>query len=383
MQIRLTPLATALLLAGAVPLAHAEIALDVIGGTEISFEGLVQADYNHFGSDVADLNGDVLDGSNADQELRRAELVFKGKSRGNIDWVLGYDAKADKWLDVNAKYRLGGNKRHYLQMGQFKQPNSLEELSSTRHNDFISKATITNSFATGRRLGAAWSYGSGPFAITASIFGSELTRNKAAGNGVGLRGTFAPINQDGTILHFGLSYVNRDVDGDAIKLAAKPNADLTKASLVSTGTLANADRMATIGLESFWARGPVKLQGEYMQVDVDRHGTGADDFRGSGGYLSALWNVTGEGWKYKDGVPGTAAPSDPAAGMWQLGLRYDTIDLDDGAVQGGRMDAITAGVNVYWRSNFKLALNYVKVDSRRAGIDDNPDIIEARLQFHW
>lgn len=383
MQIRLTPLATALLLAGAVPLAHAEIALDVIGGTEISFEGLVQTDYNHFGSDVADLNGDVLDGSNADQELRRAELVLKGKSPGNIDWVLGYDAKADKWLDVNARYKLGGDKRHYLQMGQFKQPNSLEELSSTKHNDFISKATVTNSFATGRRLGAAWSYGSGPFAITAGVFGSELTRNKAAGNGVGLRGTFAPIKQDGTILHFGLSYVNRDVDGDAIKLAAKPNADLTKASLVSTGTLANADRMATIGLESFWAHGPVKLQGEYMQVDVDRHGTGADDFRGSGGYLSALWNVTGEGWKYKDGVPGTAAPSDPAAGMWQLGLRYDTIDLDDGAVQGGRMDAITAGVNVYWRSNFKLALNYVKVDSRRAGIDDNPDIIEARLQLHW
>ena len=383
MPIARNRLAIALLLAAAAPLAHAEIAIDVIGGSEISFEGLIQADYNHFGSDVADLNGDALDGRNADQELRRAELVLKGKGPGNIDWVLGYDAKADKWLDVNAKYKLGGNKQHYVQMGQFKQPNSLEELSSTKNNDFISKATITNSFATGRRLGAAYSYGSGPFAITASVFGSELTRNKAAGNGVGVRGTFAPINQDGTILHFGLSYVDRDVDGDAIKLSAKPNADLTKASLVNTGTLSNSDRMATIGLESFWARGPVKLQGEYMQVDVDRYGTGAADFRGTGGYLSALWNVTGEGWKYKDGVPGTEAPSDPAAGMWQLGMRYDTIDLDDGAVQGGQMDAITAGVNYYWRSNFKLAVNYVKVDSQRKGVDDNPDITEARLQFFW
>ena len=69
--------------------------------------------------------------------------------------------------------------------------------------------------------------------------------------------------------------------------------------------------------------------------------------------------------------------------MWQLGMRYDTINLDDGAVQGGQMDAITAGVNVYWRSNFKLALNYVKVDSQRKGVDDNPDITEARLQFFW
>lgn len=383
MPIARNRLAIALLLAGAAPLAQAGVVLDVVGGSELSFEGLVQADYNHFSSDVANLNGDALDGSNADQELRRAELVLKGKGPGNIDWVLGYDAKADKLLDVNARYKLGGDKRHFIQLGQFKQPNSLEELSSTRHNDFISKATITNSFATGRRLGAAWSYGSGPFAITASVFGSELTRNKGAGDGVGLRGTFVPINQDGTILHFGLSYVNRDVDGDAITLAAKPNADLTKTSLVSTGTLTNADRMATIGLESFWARGPIKLQGEFMQVDVDRYGTGADDFRGSGGYLSALWNVTGEGWKYKDGVPGTAAPSDPAAGMWQLGLRYDTIDLDDGVIAGGRMDAITAGINYYWRANLKVALNQVMIGARRAGVDDDPRVTEARLQFHW
>lgn len=365
------------------PLAHAGIVIDEIAGSEISFEGLLQADYNHFDSDVANLNGDALDGSNADQELRRAELVLKGKGPGNLDWVVGYDAKADKWLDVNARYKLGADKQHSLQLGQFKQPNSLEELSSTKNNDFISKATITNSFATGRRLGAAYTYGSGPVSLTASYFGRELTRNKAAGPGYGVRGTFSPINRDGKILHFGLSYVDREVDGDQIKLSAKPNADLSGTSLVSTGTLASADRMSTVGVESFWTRGPVKLQGEYMQVDVDRYGAGNDDFSGSGGYLSALWNVTGEGWKYKDGVPGTTSPKDPASGMWQLGLRYDTIDLDDGAVAGGQMDALTAGVNWYWRSNFKFALNYVKVDSQRAGLDDNPDITEARLQFFW
>ena len=53
--------------------------------------------------------------------------------------------------------------------------------------------------------------------------------------------------------------------------------------------------------------------------------------------------------------------------MWQLGLRYDTIDLDDGAVVGGKMDIWTAGVNWYWRSNFKFMLNYVMVDQRATG----------------
>src|SRR5690606_12280418 len=208
----------ALLLAGTAPLAHAGIVLDEIGGSEISFEGLIQADGYWYDNDVANLNGDALDGNDSDSELRRAELIIKGKGPGNLDWVVGYDAKADKWLDVNARYKLGADKQHSLQLGQFKQPNSLEELSSTKNNDFISKATITNSFATGRRLGAAYTYGSGPVSLTASYFGRELTRNKAAGPGYGVRGTFSPINRDGKILHFGLSYVDREVDGDQIKL---------------------------------------------------------------------------------------------------------------------------------------------------------------------
>ena len=84
--------------------------------------------------------------------------------------------------------------------------------------------------------------------------------------------------------------------------------------------------------------------------------------------------------------------------MWQLGLRYDTIDLDDGnlvpgatptaaptvfGVLGGEMDTWTVGVNWYWRSNFKFMLNYVKVEQEKGVLEDNPDVIEARVQFYW
>ena len=125
-------LSIALLAALVAPAAHAEIAIDVIADSEVSFEGQIQADANWFNSDVVNLNGDALDGADNDQELRRAEIVLKGKGPGNIEWVLGYDAKADKYLDVNARYKLGGDANHFLQLGQFKQPNSLEELTSSR-----------------------------------------------------------------------------------------------------------------------------------------------------------------------------------------------------------------------------------------------------------
>ena len=145
-------LSVALLAAIAAPAAHAEVPIDVIAGSEISFEGLLQADANWFHSDIRNLNGDAQDGSKQDAELRRAELILKGKGPGNIEWVIGYDAKADKWLDTNLKYKLGGNANHYLQVGQYKQPNSLEELSSTKNNDFVSKAMITNTWADKKSL---------------------------------------------------------------------------------------------------------------------------------------------------------------------------------------------------------------------------------------
>ena len=381
MKITSTRLVSAIVLALAAPLAHAGIVLDEIGGSEISFEGLIQADGYWYDNDLADLDGDPLDGGDSDHELRRAELVLKGKGPRGFDWVVGYDAKADKWLDVNARYRLGADRRHSVQLGQFKQANSLEELSSTKNNDFISKAMVTNTFAVGRRLGAAYGYRGDNWSVTASAYGRELTSGGNRGAGYGVRGSYAPVLEDGRILHLGLSHVRQDTDNDTLRVRTRPQADLAGVRLVDTRAFADADRFATTGLESFWASGPLKLQAEYTTSDVAR--LAAPDYTATGGYMSGVYNLTGEGWTWKDGVPGTASPSDSARGLWQLGLRYDTIDLDDGAVRGGQMDALTAGVNWYWRNNFKVSLNYVMVDSERAGVSDDPNVLAARVQMHW
>ena len=366
-------------LAALAPLSHAGVPIDTIGGSEISFEGMIQADGYWYDNDLANLDGDPGDGSDHDFQVRRAEFALKGKGPGNLDWVVGYDGKSDKWLDVNLAYGFGGG--HTLQAGQFKQPNSLEELSSSKNNDFISKAMTANTFAVSRRLGVAYGYSQDNWGVTGSAFGRELTSGGAHGSGYALRGTFAPIKQEGNILHFGLSYTNQDTDADSLRLRTRPQADLAGVRLVDSGTLTDTDRLATTGVEALWVRGPFKLQGEYMQADVSRHDSA--DYAATGAYLSALYNLTGETWSYKNGVPGTAKPSDPARGMWQLGLRYDTIDLDDGTIEGGQMDALTAGVNWYWRKNFKFAVNYVQVDSERLGVSDDPNILEARAQFYW
>src|SRR5688500_17346027 len=283
---KLTPstLSLALLAALAAPAAHAEIAIDVIGNSEVSFEGLVQADFYQFDSDLNDYGVDVpgtdVDGKEYLNELRRAELVLKGKDPGNIECVLGYDAKDDKFVDANVKYKFGNNANHFIQVGQFKQPGAtMEELSSTKNNDFISKSSITNSLGTPRRLGAQYNYGDNNWAITASYFGREMTRNREHGSGYSVRGYFAPINEAGSILHIGASYTDKDTDGDVIRLRARPMADLANTRFVDTGSsgLINSDRNNVIGVEGLWVTGPFKLQAEYMKTNVERL-EGLDDF---------------------------------------------------------------------------------------------------------
>ncbi len=379
-------------LAGLSSTASAEIALDVIGGSEVTFEGLLQADFNWFDSDVRNLNADLPDGADSDNELRRAEIIFKGKGPGQWEWVAGYDAKADKFLDVNLKYKFSGFTS--VQFGQFKQPNSMEELSSTRFNDFISKAMTTNLQSVARRTGVQVTTGGDAWTLTGSYMNRELTRNLAQGKGFGARGTWAPMHDNGNIFHLGLSAVSYDArdnapvnpDGRA-RFRVRPGADLASQRLIDSGQFTDGDKITTWGGEAAWVSGPIKLQAEAMSTNLTRNFN--PDYGFDSYYVSGLWNVSGETWTYKSGNLNTTLPEDPSKGMWQMGLRYDHADLNDGFVTGGKESNWTVGANYYWRSNFKFSLNYVMVSSEKRAnifaplIEDNPNILEFRAQVYW
>ncbi|HEY4556157.1 MAG TPA: porin [Lysobacter sp.] len=366
---------------------HAQVKLGTVAGSDVAFEGLWQVDGNWYDNDVADLDGRP-DGRDRATGLRRAELALKGSGPGGLSWVVGYDVEAERFLDANVGYAVERDSgRHALVLGQAKQPGSLEELSSSKHNDFIAKAAATNVFATGRRFGVGYAWERSDRGVALAYYGRELTRNQGEGAGFALRGYWAPVATEGHVVHLGLSYADRDTPADSLRLRVRPNADLASVRLVDSGRLTDVDRFRATGLEAMWIRGPVKLQAEYFLGGVERIATG--DYGVAGGYASLVWNPGGQTWGYRGGLPRTPSAGDGNAGLWQLALRLDRIDFDDGPVRGGRMDAWTVGVNWYWRKHAKLMLNYVDVSSRRfpAGIgtdvDDNPDIVEARVQLHW
>ena len=153
-------------------------------------------------------------------------------------------------------------------------------------------------------------------------------------------------------------------------LRVRPDADLTGTRLIDSGQITDADRISTIGLEGAWVQRPVQGAGRvHGHQRQPRHARRLQPATaGTSRRLEPHRRDLGlQGRRHR--APGL--PNEPASGMWQLGLRYDHADLNDGSVSpprppvvtgvlGGEESNWTVGVNWYWRSNFKFsALNYV------------------------
>lgn len=379
-------------LVGLASQARADVTVDVLGDYEVIFESLFQADANYFSNDFGSRTGAALTPAQRtsntfidDTGLRRAELIFKGKNPRN-DWSVAYEANANRWLDVFYRHKIGGFSS--FRLGQYKQPNSLEELSATKHNDFIAKSLTTSAFAIARRLGVEYATGGVPWTVTGSVFSRELTNNGQKAAGYGLRATYAPImnmsdtvsGQANQVLHLGISAIGYNPSKDTVRLNVRPEADLANIRLIDTTNIIDADGARQLGLEAAYFQGPLKINAEYVDASYSRK-THAD-YSPNSYYVSAVYNLTGEKFGYAAGIY-TVPVADTEAGLWQLTARYSKLNANDGAVLGGEQNNLTVGVNWYWRLNFKFMANYnvTRNTSVRTGINNDPNIVELRAQI--
>jgi len=368
--------------------AHADVVLKEIGRTKLTFDGLFQADQNYFSNrfgridqalmtDAERISQTLID----DSGMRRAQLILRGRA-DTSDWTISYEARSDRWLDVFYRQRVGSFARWRL--GQFKQNNSLEELSSTRNNDFIAKSSTTNAFAIARRLGAEVATGGDPWTLSGSIFSREITNNGQKSSGYSVRSTFAPImqvvapdNAVDRVLHLGLSMVGFDPSKNIQRFSVRPEADLANIRLIDTLNLSDTTAARQLGLEAMWLQGPLKLSAEWVDANYQRSAN--PDFSASSWYVSGIYNLTGEKFRYRTGIHTTPAPA-ADAGMWQIAARYSHTNANDGLVRGGEQDIATLGINWYWLANFKFMLNYSAVESTRAAFVNDPNVLELRAQ---
>jgi phosphate-selective porin OprO/OprP len=392
----------------------------------MEIKGRVHADYFVFANQDAASEAAFGDLQNY-FEFRRVRIGVGGKGYGVYEYELEVDfepennftvrnaadtgsitigAEAvslkDAWVSLTALPILGTAK-----FGHFKQPFSLEEMTSANYITFMERG-LPNAFSPGRDVGAAafdyaedetmtWGYG-----VFFNDVDDIVKERIGDQQGVNLAGrvTWLPYySWDGRYLvHVGAGYIFSDVSDDSVTFSTRPETH-EEDSFLSTGALA-AENFQLTGAELAVVWGPWSVQSEVFGVSTDGVGAAPNDqYWGAYAYVSCF--LTGEHRPYerKEGkfarikpltqfwVINTADGHCAGWGAWEAALRWSYIDLDDRgtiASSRGQLNDITLGLNWYWNPNTRWMLNYIHAFGDRADVGQNDtDILGVSLRFDF
>lgn len=308
----------------------------------------------------------------------------------------------DLWVQFDRVPWLG-----HIRVGNQKDPISFEHITSSRFLNFMERSLGFDTFIGGLNNG---------FVPGVSVFNTffdkhlfyqaAITKNNQTifGFNVGdgetaytIRLTGLPVwEQEGRVaVHLGVAYQYRDLDDHRVRLRSRTSTRNGPAALHSAlidFTLEGANQQLLVP-EFVAILGPWTFQSEYLASWI-----GSARNRGSrvpgetafyqSGYVEVLYMFTGEHRDYDRDMPrlGRVVPYENAfftngasgklfgTGAWQLGLRYQFVDLDSLALgaNAGTVHGLTVGLNWYLNPNLKIQWNY-SVDKRLLRATDASD----------
>lgn len=343
-------------------------------------------------ADAATYSGQPVMGDGT--EIRRARLYLEGIMYSDWGYKLQYDFAstgangkgiADAFITYNGFDNL------QLKVGNFKDPFSLQEQTSSKFTTFTERA-LPSAFSAGRHIGVMASTKQQHWSLAGGVFGDSLTATNGTthdqdeGWGLGARGTFAPLNEKGKVVHLGLGINYRDTGGlGSTSFKQQAETHISGINIVDTGTIANVQDFYKVGAEFATVIGPFSAQAEYITTSVSRNN--ASDLSFDGWYAQAGYFFTGESRNYKKGAFGGITPKASVGqggiGAWEVALRYSTLDLIDKDIDGGDVDAYTVGLNWFATPTLRFSANYVDVLNVKGGAYNNqePSLFQVRSQW--
>ncbi|MDX2473871.1 MAG: porin [Candidatus Krumholzibacteria bacterium] len=324
--------------------------------------------------------------------LRRARFAIKSQLwnhwYGEIDLDFADEAAAIKDAYISYRGLFNGNGR--VRIGNFRVPNGLEEVTTSRNLTFMERSLGTEPFVVGRRMGIEVTGWYPSFRWSAAVFGADVDDFVKEANeqiNFAARLNWAPIATDESTLLLGVSgsmlkptfkgAINDDGDGYAgssVKFNTRPETNVSDTKFLYA-KYSDVDNYSNFGGELAYVNKRFMFQGEYMIANVNRYEDAgldhiADGFNASishgGGYGMVSYFLTDDMRQYdhKDAEFARVTPN-AKGGAWELAARYSTADLNDtdAGEENGAATSITLGVNYYPNANVKLMLNYGKVDN--------------------
>jgi phosphate-selective porin OprO/OprP len=353
--------------------------------------GLLQVDGALFSGD------DEIDGFSDDVRLRRFRLYTKGSF---FLWLPVYfsfqfDITKDSFY-VNDGYLQFRNIPwiQTLTLGYLKAPFSMERLESSRDTTFMERASVVNAFAPGFKSGLkasgsqfqdrmTWALGWFADGQEADIGDLTDSNFRIVGRMTGLPFTMKDLHNN-RLIHLGLSYSYVNSEGNSVQYRSRPECHIAP-FVVDTGEILG-NNANLLGAEVAFVMNSVSFQSEYIHSLVNSVDVGNLEFDGFYAYLSYF--PTGETRLYDktQGIFTRVRPKKSFSfknhtyGALELEARYSWLDLNDGDVQGGKMNIFTAGATWYLFPIFKLKFNYGNADIDSQVGSDRVHMFQARVE---
>ena len=348
------------------------------GSSKFRFAGRVQADYAFYDKDKADLG--------SGSELRTLRMGSRGTLAKNWDYKMEADFTTGGTVRVTEGYvAYTGMQNAIVQVGNIFEMYGLEEYSSSVDTTFMERSVAIDAFVPDYNQGIAYIRWGDAYSFSAGLYGDSTNNAASAVNesaGTSARLVFAPLHSSGDVLSLGASAYVRDVTSDTWRVRARPNSHVTPIRLVDTGNVSDVSTAIAVALEASMTKGPFSVQAEYNQQMLNRN-KGTKDAEFKCWYIYGSYILTGESraWDMPSATYSRPSPKN-AGGAWEVALRFDQLDLDDtgAGIKGGEMKTATLGLNWYPVNNVRFSTNLIQVNSEKAGVEDNPNIIQMRAQ---
>lgn len=350
--------------------------------------------------------------------LRRGRLRAEGTMYDVIDWCAEYNFVGTTYLNpgtpqpsdpavlvtqiaaVPSFTDLWWNFRNTPVVGNFtigniKEPFGLERLMSSRYLDFMERSFNQDAFIAPSNNGFApgilvWNWAeSRRMTYAAGLYKNVQYTPYAFGVGNGDyaadgRFTFLPYYDEASggryLVHLGMGASYRGNDFGLVHYRARGSLrngpDALNPVLADTGTFKSKDEVI-LDPELLIIWGSLNIQAEYTATFSTQAQNSAGQPIGTayfgGYYVQALYFLTGEHrlYDYQKGLIGRVIPYENAAfvrggegrrpvflrGAWQVGVRYNELNLNDKGINGGMLRDVTLGLNWFLNPNMKLQWN--------------------------
>ena len=362
------------------------------------------------------LNGAGGVGAQDSVNFRRGRLRAEGTMYETIDWCAEYNFVGTTYLNpgtpqpsnpatlvgqiaaVPSFTDLWWNFRSVpvvgnFTMGNIKEPFGLERLQSSRYLDFMERSFNQDAFVAPSNNGFApgllvWNYAQNRRATwAAGLFKNVQYTPFAFGVGDGDyaadgRFTFLPYYDEASngryLVHLGMGGSWRNNNFQTVRYRARGSLrngpDALNSVWADTGTITSRDE-GILAPEALIIWGSLNIQAEYVATYSTQAMNGTKPIGTAffdGYYVQALYFLTGEHrlYDYQKGLIGRVIPYENAAfvrgangrpiflrGAWQVGIRYNELNLNNKGINGGRLQDVTLGLNWFLNPNMKLQWN--------------------------